>query len=96
MEGLRNVLVNGKVLLYGYKEKYLPDDIEIRTYEENVLVFSQSPITLNKTQYSSVVRKYNNTKDIGWNKDLHIWDYQIFWNHIRKNVKKRINTFLGK
>ncbi len=35
-------------------------------------------------------------KDIGWNKDLHIWDYQIFWNHIRKNVKKRINTFLGK
>ena len=36
------------------------------------------------------------TKDIGWNKDLHIWDYQIFWNHIRKNVKKRINTFLGK
>ena len=36
------------------------------------------------------------TKDIGWGKDLHIWDYQIFWNHIRKNVKKRINTFLGK
>ena len=35
-------------------------------------------------------------KDIGWNKDLHIWDYQIFWNHIRKNVKKRINNFLGK
>ncbi len=35
-------------------------------------------------------------KDIGWKKDLHVWDYQIFWNHIRKNVKKRVDTFLGK
>ena len=36
------------------------------------------------------------SKDIGWNKDLHIWDYQIFWNHIRKNVKKRVDAFLGR
>ena len=35
-------------------------------------------------------------KVIGWDKDLHVWDYQIFWNHIRKNVKKRVDTFLGK
>jgi len=35
-------------------------------------------------------------KVIGWDKDLHVWDYQIFWNHIRKNVKKRVDAFLGK
>ena len=24
-------------------------------------------------------------------KDLHIWDYQIFWNHLRKDVEKKVN-----
>ena len=34
--------------------------------------------------------------DFTGQKDLHIWDYQIFWNHIKKNaeLKARISKKL--
>ncbi|MDC3098124.1 DUF3089 domain-containing protein [Gammaproteobacteria bacterium] len=28
-------------------------------------------------------------------KDLHIWDYQIFWNHLRKDVETKVNKLKG-
>lgn len=35
-------------------------------------------------------------KDMTNTKDLHIWDYQIFWNNLRINLEERTNSFLGK
>ena len=37
-----------------------------------------------ETKGTSIDRILRN--DFTGQKDLHIWDYQIFWNHIRKNA----------
>ena len=33
-------------------------------------------------------------RDITGNRDLHIWDYQLFWGQLRENSQKRIKEFL--
>ena len=33
-------------------------------------------------------------RDITGNRDLHIWDYQLFWGQIRENSQKRVKEFL--
>ena len=72
---------NGKI-----KELWFPNDQEI---------FAKlSSDGLLEAKGSSIDRILR--RDISGMKDLHIWDYQIFWSHIRKNAKKRTQSFLGK
>ena len=33
-------------------------------------------------------------RDITGNRDLHIWDYQLFWGQLRENSQKRVKEFL--
>ena len=42
-----------------------------------------------ETKGSTIDRILKN--DFLGEKDLHIWDYQIFWNHLRKDVEKKVN-----
>jgi len=72
---------NGKI-----KELWFPNDQEISA--------KLSSDGLLETKGSSIDRILK--RDISGMKDLHIWDYQIFWGHIRKNAEKRAQSFLGK
>jgi hypothetical protein len=62
----KNLLDKRKILLYGYKDKHLPD--KLKTKQDEILVYTKSPNKLNKTNYTTVLRKYDTTKDIGWSK----------------------------
>ena len=68
------------------KNLYLPQNQEIfaRVSEKGYL----------ETRGSTIERLLKT--DITGKKDLHNWDYQIFWNHIRKNVNTRINNYINK
>ena len=72
---------NGKI-----KELWFPNDQEISA--------KLSSDGLLETRGASIDRILK--RDISGMKDLHIWDYQIFWSHIRKNAEKRAQSFLGK
>ena len=72
---------NGKI-----KELWFPDDQEISA--------KLSYDGLLETKGASIDRILK--RDFSGMKDLHIWDYQIFWSHIRKNAEKRAQSFLGK
>ena len=72
---------NGKI-----KELWFPNDQEISA--------KLSSDGLLEAKGSSIDRILK--RDISAMKDLHIWDYQIFGSHIRKNAKKRTQSFLGK
>ena len=47
-----------------------------------------------ETKGSTIDRILKN--DFLGEKDLHIWDYQIFWNHLRKDVETKINKLKEK
>ena len=66
MKKLQYLLDEGQVLLYGYKDKQLPDKLRVK--QDKVLVYTRSPNKLTETNYTNVLRKYNTTRDIGWNK----------------------------
>jgi len=66
MKTLRESLNQGMVLLYGYENKHLPDMVKAKT--DKVFVYTRNPNNLTSRNYSDIVRKYNSTQDIGWNK----------------------------
>ena len=66
MKKFQNLLDKRKILLYGYKDKHLPD--KLRAKQDKILVYTRSPNKLTKTNYTNVLRKYDTTKDIGWSK----------------------------
>ena len=72
---------NGKI-----KELWFPNDQEI-----SAKLSSDGLLEAKGSSIDRILRR-----DISGMKDLHIWDYQIFWSHIRKNAKKRTQSFLGK
>ena len=47
-----------------------------------------------ETKGSTIDRILKN--DFLGEKDLHIWDYQIFWNHLRKDVETKVNKLKEK
>ena len=47
-----------------------------------------------ETKGSTIDRILKN--DFLGEKDLHIWDYQIFWNHLKKDVEKKVKKLKEK
>ena len=66
MNDLKNILKSGRILMYGYNDENLPDNINVQ--DERLHIYSKNPNKLNGKGYENFVRKYDTTKDIGWSK----------------------------
>ena len=62
MNDLKNILKSGRILMYGYNNENLPDNINVQ--DERLCIYSKNPKKLNGKGYENFVRKYHNIQEI--------------------------------
>ena len=62
MNDLKNILKSGRILMYGYNDENLPDNINVQ--DEKLHIYSKNPNKLNGKGYENFVRKYHNIQEI--------------------------------
>lgn len=65
MKNLMKALSSGQILMYGYKDDSVPVELTSNN-NERVSVYVKSPRKFQDKEYSSILKKYHNTQDIGW------------------------------
>ena len=62
MNNIKELLQNGQILMYGYKDENLPRDIDLDSAK--LTIYSQSPGKLKNKKYDRFVNKYQNIQEI--------------------------------
>jgi hypothetical protein len=66
MKSLEELFKYGNIVLYGYREKDLPEVLSHHKQQGSVIVFVRNGKENPNTTYNEYVRRYKNVLDIGW------------------------------